>query len=92
MPEFLTADENAERFKDFRLRYKPLTGRPCWYYTLVKRQFTLILPPPCPPLFPLTLRLQYFARGSQSYHAQLQAALKGKSVLDMKDEQVSGAC
>ena len=44
----------------------------------------------CPPLFPLILRLQYFARGSQSYHAQLQTALKGKSVLDMKDEQVSG--
>ena len=86
MPGFLTADENAERFKDFRLRYNPLTGRPCWYYMLVKRLFALILP----PLFPMILRLQYFARGSQSYHAQLQTALKGKSVLDMKDEQVSG--
>ena len=41
------------------------------------------------PLSLSILRLQYFARGSQSYHAQLQAALKGKSVLDMKDEQVS---
>lgn len=51
MPEFLAADDNAERFKDFRQR------------------------------------LQYFARGSQSYHAQLQAALKGKNTLELKDEQ-----
>ena len=55
---------------------------------LVERQFALILPLLCSLSI---LRLQYFARGSQSYHAQLQAALKGKSVLDMKDEQVSGS-
>ena len=33
-------------------------------------------------------RLQYFARGSQTYHAQLTAALKGKNALELKDEQV----
>lgn len=34
-------------------------------------------------------RLQYFARGSQTYHAQLAVALKGKSALELKDEQVT---
>lgn len=33
-------------------------------------------------------RLQYFARGSHAYHAQLSSTLKGKSVSDMNDEQV----
>ena len=56
----------------------------------MERLFAFILPLLC-PLSLSILRLQYFARGSQSYHAQLQAALKGKSVLDMKDEQVSGS-
>ncbi len=34
------------------------------------------------------LRLQYFARGSQTYHGQLQVALKGKTALELKEEQV----
>ena len=33
-------------------------------------------------------RLQYFARGCQTYHSQLQAALKGKNALELKEEQV----
>lgn len=33
-------------------------------------------------------RLQYFARGCQTYHSQLQAALKGKDALELKEEQV----
>ncbi len=33
-------------------------------------------------------RLQYFARGSQTYHSQLKAALKGKNFIDLKEEQV----
>ena len=38
--------------------------------------------------YSLLHRLQYFARGSQTYHAQLAVALKGKSALELKDEQV----
>lgn len=34
------------------------------------------------------IRLQYFARGSQTYHAQLIAALKDIDMLEMKKEQV----
>ena len=36
----------------------------------------------------LSCSLQYFARGCQTYHAQLQAAVKGKGVVEQKDEQV----
>ena len=35
------------------------------------------------------IRLQYFARGSQNYHAQLVAALKDIDMLEKKKEQVS---
>ena len=38
------------------------------------------------------LRLQYFARGCQTYHNQLQVALKGKSSLELMETQVSAVC
>ena len=34
------------------------------------------------------MRLQYFARGCQTYHNQLQVALKGKSSLELMEAQV----
>lgn len=36
------------------------------------------------------LRLQYFARGCQTYHNQLQLALKGLTALELKETQVCG--
>ena len=33
-------------------------------------------------------RLQFFARGCQTYHGQLLVALKGKTALELKEEQV----
>ena len=51
-PEFLNAESNAERLKEFRQR------------------------------------LQFFARGCQSWHAQLQSVLKDKTALQLKEEEV----
>ncbi len=39
-------------------------------------------------MYSLLHRLQYFARGSQTYHAQLSASLKGKTAVELRDEQV----
>ena len=35
-----------------------------------------------------SLRLQYFARKCQAYHGSLQAAVKSKDSVEIKDEQV----